>query len=397
MQKVKLGNYVEQIRGVSYKPTDLFEKLEVGSVILLRANNIFDSKVNFEDVVYVDKNKVKNNQFLRAGDILICTSSGSKDLVGKAAYIENDLNVTFGAFCKVIRPKGIESAFLGHFFQSQIYRHSISESCIGVNINNIRGEHIDNLEVPLPSLSEQKAIAEKLDKVSILIEKRKQQLSQLDFLVKSQFIEMFGDPFTTTEWDKKPLREVSVSIYDGSNIPKDLYCSTGSIVFYRIQNVWRNEYHLDDLVYISSGTSRIYSDSSLNTNDILITKIGRFYTKDSSLGRVALYKGETGKAHFSNNIMRIRLKAEVKGEYINALLNLDVYQAYIKKVSVGGTDKRALSKMIIGELPIPVPPIDLQKKFVALLEQTDKSKFRVKQSLAALELLKKSLMQKYFG
>ena len=270
-----------------------------------------------------------------------------------------------------------------HYLYYAVESMNLAKYNTGATIPHIYFRDYKKETLPKKGRDEQDYIASNLDKVVETIKKRRSQLQFFDDLVKSQFIEMFGDPFTTTEWDKKPLREVSVSIYDGSNIPKDLYCSTGSIVFYRIQNVWRNEYHLDDLVYISSGTSRIYSDSSLNTNDILITKIGRFYTKDSSLGRVALYKGETGKAHFSNNIMRIRLKAEVKGEYINALLNLDVYQAYIKKVSVGGTDKRALSKMIIGELPIPVPPIDLQKKFVALLEQTDKSKIPFEAEVAA--------------
>ena len=294
-----------------------------------------------------------------------------------------DKKCCIGRGLAAIRPQKGKSITRYLFHLLIANRGSLENKGTGSTFKAITGKVLNSVKVPHENVDEQKAIADILDKIVATIRKRRVQVSLCDDLVKSQFIEMFGDPFTTTEWDKKPLREVSVSIYDGSNIPKDLYCSTGSIVFYRIQNVWRNEYHLDDLVYISSGTSRIYSDSSLNTNDILITKIGRFYTKDSSLGRVALYKGETGKAHFSNNIMRIRLKAEVKGEYINALLNLDVYQAYIKKVSVGGTDKRALSKMIIGELPIPVPPIDLQKKFVALLEQTDKSKIPCEMEVAA--------------
>lgn len=369
MQKVKLENYVEQIRGVSYKSTDLFEKLEVGSVILLRANNIFDSKVNFEDVVYVDKNKVKNNQFLRAGDILICTSSGSKDLVGKAAYIENDLNVTFGAFCKVIRPKGIESAFLGHFFQSQIYRHSISESCIGVNINNIRGEHIDNLEIPLPSFSEQKAIAEKLDKVSILIEKRKQQLSLLDTLVKSKFVEMFGEG-NQSNFELVPLYKVSKKIFAGGDKPKKTVAVKDNIFQYP---VYANGYENEGL----QGYSCEY-------------KVDEYAITISARGTIGYCFIRAPYFTPAVRLITIVPNKECNIIYLKcALQNLDL--------KASGTSQAQLTVPLFRQERIAVPPICLQNKFANFVKQTEKSKEKIKQSLAALELLKKSLMQKYFG
>ena len=112
----RLGDLIEQIRGVSYKPEDLCDSLNEDGIPLLRANNIQDGKLNFEDIIYIDKKKVKSNQHLKSGDILICTSSGSKELVGKAAFVENDLSMTFGAFCKVIRPKICCPKYIGHFF-----------------------------------------------------------------------------------------------------------------------------------------------------------------------------------------------------------------------------------------------------------------------------------------
>ena len=379
----RLGDVATYINGYAFKPSDWSNE---GKPII-RIQDLTDNSYQMNRF----NGRIPEKYYVKKGDVLISWSAS----LGVYRWTGEDAVLNQHIFKVVFDKTEVDKEFF--IIQAEKILKDAQTQTHGATMKHLTKPMFDSLRFYYPPLAEQREIVMKMGAVRRSIEKRKAQLKKLDDLVKSQFIEMFGDPFTTTEWDKKPLREVSVSIYDGSNIPKDLYCSTGSIVFYRIQNVWRNEYHLDDLVYISSGTSRIYSDSSLNTNDILITKIGRFYTKDSSLGRVALYKGETGKAHFSNNIMRIRLKAEVKGEYINALLNLDVYQAYIKKVSVGGTDKRALSKMIIGELPIPVPPIDLQKKFVALLEQTDKSKFRIKQSLEKLETLYKALLQKYFG
>ena len=390
MQKVKLENYVEQIRGVSYKPTDLFEKLEVGSVILLRANNIFDSKVNFEDVVYVDKNKVKNNQFLRAGDILICTSSGSKDLVGKAAYIENDLNVTFGAFCKVIRPKGIESAFLGHFFQSQIYRHSISESCIGVNINNIRGEHIDNLEIPLPSLSEQKAIAEKLDKVSILIEKRKQQLCLLDTLVKSKFVEMFGSfPDNPRGWNIGTIKDVVSDVRYGSSRPA---IKDGKYKYLRMNNItYDGELDLSDIKYIDVPDNEL-SKCAVRRGDVLFNRTN----SKELVGKTCVYDQDEMMV-LAGFIIRVRVNDQVLPEFLSAFLNTRYSKQMLLGMCKAAIGQANINAQEMQNIKLYIPPIEFQDRFVQLKNRTKKSKEKIKQSLSTLELLKKSLMQKYFG
>ena len=118
MAMTKVKELVKQVRGVSYKPGDLHNELNENSVILLRANNIDDGQINFDDVVYVDKSKVSFEQYLKIGDVLICASSGSKNLVGKAASVRMDKECTFGAFCKVVRPKEGFEDYLGVYFQS---------------------------------------------------------------------------------------------------------------------------------------------------------------------------------------------------------------------------------------------------------------------------------------
>ena len=137
MERTKIKNLARQIRGVSYKPEDLHDSLDDTAVILLRANNIDEGKINFDDVVYVDKSKVSNEQYLKVGDVLLCASSGSKQLVGKAASVDFDTPCTFGAFCKVVRPNNDVADYLGKYFQSGVYRRKISEVAIGANINNI--------------------------------------------------------------------------------------------------------------------------------------------------------------------------------------------------------------------------------------------------------------------
>lgn len=116
METVKVKSLIKQVKGVSYKPDDLHFYLDDNSVVLLRANNIDDGKINFDDVVYVDRSKVSTEQYLKKGDILICASSGSKNLVGKAGTFNLDIECTFGAFCKVVRPIADCADYLSIFF-----------------------------------------------------------------------------------------------------------------------------------------------------------------------------------------------------------------------------------------------------------------------------------------
>lgn len=187
-EKVKLGDYIEQIRGVSYKPEDVSVNHEDGYVPLFRAHNIQEEGLNITDLVYVNRDKIRDFQYIKQGDIVVCASSGSKDLVGKAAQASERMDISFGAFCKVVRPKkGIYPAYLNHYFSSPRYRFLISNLAAGANINNLRNEHIDNLKIPLPSIEAQRYIANLFDFVVNLISKHKHQIEKLDLLIKSRF------------------------------------------------------------------------------------------------------------------------------------------------------------------------------------------------------------------
>ena len=158
-ERTRLGDHISQIRGVSYKPADLRPSLSEESVLLLRANNIGAGRINHDEVQYVAKEKVSTVQLIRAGDILMCSSSGSLEHVGKAAIclpsIEGE---TFGAFCKLIRPKGdLLPEYIAAYFETDEYREIIMQLACGSNINNLKAEHIDELQIPTPPAEVQEA------------------------------------------------------------------------------------------------------------------------------------------------------------------------------------------------------------------------------------------------
>ena len=176
-----------QVSGVSYKPSDLRDANT--GVPLLRANNISDNQLTFDDVVFVDPSKVSEKQYLQDGDIVICASSGSKNLVGKAAVYHGERRkVTFGAFCKVVRSKTNEfKDYLSLFFRSPKYRLVISEKSHGANINNIKTEDIDEMSVLVHNEKTIETICQQLNSIIAGLENKKASLLNLDSLVKSRF------------------------------------------------------------------------------------------------------------------------------------------------------------------------------------------------------------------
>ncbi len=143
--EVQISDVAELIRGVTYAKDDARSSPEDGYLPLLRATNIQSSSLVLDaDLVFVPETKISANQSLRAGDIVLATSSGSKHLVGKSALLRHEWRGSFGAFCAAIRPKeNIDPKYLASFLQSPAYWKQIGEKSMGVNINNLRRGDIE--------------------------------------------------------------------------------------------------------------------------------------------------------------------------------------------------------------------------------------------------------------
>lgn len=381
MNVVKMQVVTKQIRGVSYKPTDLHDSLNSSSVILLRANNIDDGKINFDDVVYVDKSKVSKDQYLKKGDILICASSGSKQLVGKAASFDFDKECTFGAFCKVVRPDENVADYIGKYFQSVKYRSIISNVAIGANINNIRNEHIDSLELPMYSTEKANDIVHLLSKVQSIIEYRKQELSNLDDLIKARFVELFGHPDNNEKgWKMNTFGDIC-TVRQGLQIP----------ISKRLTEYEEDCYEYITVQYLHGGKAREYIKNPKPT--VICTKDDILMTRTGNTGMIVT--GVDGVFH--NNFFLIDFdRSKYDKEFLVQYLNLDIIQADILR-RAGTSTIPDLNHGEFYKIKVFEPPIVLQREFNRFLEQVDKSKVAVQKALDKTQLLFDSLMQKYFG
>ena len=368
----RLGDYIEQIRGVSYKPEDICASTDSDAVAILRANNIQDDGLNFDDLVCVKKSKVSEKQYIQKGDIVVCASSGSKNLVGKAVIANEDMEISFGAFCKVVRPKKLMPSYVGHYFQSPKYRNKISELAGGANINNIRNEHIDELDIVIPIIDEQERISIELNKVGGLISLRKQQLSKLDELVKSRFIELFGDPITNPMgWELHRFDSLCENL-DSRRKPITASERQAGIYPY----------------YGASGIVDYVADYIFDEDILLVSEDGANLLMRST----PIAFSVSGKVWINNHAHVVRFEKMSMQKYIEAFFSLIDVSDHIT-----GSAQPKLNQAKLNAMMFPVPSDDRLEAFLQFVEQTDKSKFEIQKSLEKLETLKKSLMQKYFG
>ena len=288
--------------------------------------------------------------------------------------------------------------YIYKFFEKYIER--LRQVSVGGVIKYIKLGDLTTAQLPVPPIAEQEKIVAELDCLSGIIEKKKQQLKELDNLAQSIFYEMFGNPVENDKgWKVLKLKELSSLIINGTT-PKggaEVYADNG-ILFLRSQNVWRNHIDYEDVAHIDEKTNASMKKSILHKHDILITKTGRINTENSSLGRAALFEGETGSANINGHVYLIRINEKlVLPRFVLSILTGIAYRDYIRKVCVGGIDKRQINKEHVEEFPIIIPSVSMQKQYVETIEAIEKQKELIKQSVQETETLFNSRMDYYFN
>lgn len=181
--KAKRFKYIGKCHnGLTYSPNDVCDENE--GVLVLRSSNIQNSKLSFEDNVYVKT--VPSKLMVKKGDVIICSRNGSISLVGKSAYVDEDINATYGAFMLRFRTNE-DSKFMYYLLQQAIKFYK--GLCFTTTVNQLTNEIFDNMWGVVPPIDEQKAIADYLDKKTAEIDEQiqlqEQQIKLIDELKQS--------------------------------------------------------------------------------------------------------------------------------------------------------------------------------------------------------------------
>ena len=269
------------------------------------------------------------------------------------------------------------------------YVEELRKQAIGGVIKYIKLGNLTEAQIPMCSITQQNEVITNFAKINTLISLRKQQLSKLDELVKSRFIELFGDPISNPHgFDKVALSELAdIKIGPfGSLLHKEDYIEGGHALL-NPSHIIDGKVAPDKKLTVSPQKYEELSAYHLKTGDVVMGRRGE-------MGRCAVVPCD-GYLCGTGSLM-IRTKGEVTADYIQKIISFPSFKKTIEDMSVGQTMPN-LNVPIVSNFQIIKPPIEVQKSYYAFVEQTDKSKLKIQKGLEQLETLKKALMQKYFG
>lgn len=313
-----------------------------------------------------------------------------------------DLNVKyyngkFDAYQRtyIIEDNGCKKIYIPYlYYFMDKYVEKLRTQSIGGVIKYIKLSNITEVEIVLPNVDIQKKIVDKLDKVNAVINKKNMQLEKLDLLVRSLFIEMFGDPIINTKkWKKEKCKNILTKIGSGATPQggSESYKEEG-ISLIRSMNVHNGRFESKDLAYIDEKQAQKLDNVNIKENDVLINITG------ASVARCCIVPSYVIPARVNQHVSVLRCSDMVNSIFLCYQITNDSYQNLLKKIGTsGGATREAITKKQIEDLEVILPPLELQNKFANFVRGTDKSKLAVKKSLEELEILKKSLMQKYFA
>ena len=354
-----------------------------------------DAGINFVKIESIDENgeficqkfahisdecheKLKRSQ-LQENDILFSIAGA----IGRTAVVtKNILPANTNQAIAIIRiPQGaMNYSFLLYVLRSSIVKEQAEKKKQGVAQLNLSLKDIGDLTIPEISIELQNDIVERLDKLEHLIFCRRQQLAKLDELVKSRFIEMFGNPVSNDKgWQHQAMDQVAPS-------SAGLGDNSETVWLLNLDMVEAQTGRILDYLYVEKeqiGSSTCCFDEG----NVLYSKLRPY------LNKVVV---PTKKGYCTTELVPLRPNAKLNRQFLAYLLRSDAFVSFINE-KVAGAKMPRVSMSVFRDFECILPPIEPQQRFADFVEQTDKSKFEIQKGLEKLETLKKALMQKYFG
>ncbi len=305
------------------------------------------------------------------------------------------LSGVIGSTLAVLRPRSADTStpYLGHFLRAR--EGYLRSRCKGATVPHIDGKSLENLEVPLPPLPEQRRIAEILDKADALRVKRRAALAQLDTLTQSTFLDMFRDP-AAQGWRMSTIAGIAADSDGairtgpfGSQLLHSEFTDDGIAVL-GIDNAVENEFRWGQRRFISEAKYRQLSRYTVHPGDVLITIMG-------TCGRCAIVPDDIPKAINTKHLCCISLdRTKCLPSFLHAyFLGHPIARRYLAKKAKGSI-MDGLNRGIIKEMPIPLVPIELQVRFGKRLKLLRDVRAELRRSDYELEVLFASLQHRAF-
>jgi len=287
--------------------------------------------------------------------------------VGRASACEANTSV-LGTMQALIPSEGIDRDYLLHLVRSL----HLGDGFSGSTIPHIYFKDYGKLPVRLHSPAEQKRIVDIFASIERQIKVSKQQLDQLDSLVKSRFIEMFGDPVEENRWVRITLASLCTKLGSGATPRggKAAYKTSG-IPLIRSMNVHNGYFESKDLAYIDEIQAKKLDNVTLHKGDVLLNITG------ASVARSCLLPDYLAGGRVNQHVSIVRCDPNrMLPRVLNSIFTSDSYQRFLLEHSrMAGATREAITKDDLETMTVPLPPLSLQYKFAAFVAQVDKSRF----------------------
>lgn len=373
-------------------------------VPVLRTTNFTNiGVVNFNNVVtrQIVKKSI-SEKLLRYGDIIIEKSGGSdKQPVGRVVFFEGENNkYLFNNFTGLLRVRDFCKWNPKYIFYSLFSNYANGGTIPFENrttgLHNLQTDsYVNSVMIVERKIEEQTDIVTILDKVNQLINYEKKQLEDLDILVKSRFIEMFGDVEESSKrWNTVYLEKVIQSIesgWSGNGIQRNKL--EGEIAVLKVSAVTKG-FFIPSECKVLEDQKNIKKYIYPHKDDLLFSRAN---TKEM-VGATVIISKDFPELILPDKLWRIRFNELANIYFIKYVLSSRSIRNKLSSEATGTSGSMYnISMQKLKQLAIPLPPTDLQNNFAAFVSKIDKSKLAIQQSLDELETLKKSLMQQYFG
>ncbi|MEY8318938.1 restriction endonuclease subunit S [Oscillospiraceae bacterium 50-58] len=384
--QVKIGDVCIVERGGSPRPIDKYITDSEDGINWIKIGDTDDSMYITSTAQKIIPEGAKKSRYVQPGDFLLSNSMS----FGRPYILKIDGCIHDGWL--VLRDKNglFDKRFLYYYLSAPVTYQKFKSLAVGGVVNNLNSEMVRNVEVPLPALNEQAQIATVLDKLSDLISLRKQQLAKLDELVKARFVEMFGDE---KQFTSMPLSESVEEMFIGpfgSSLKNDCFVSKEDAfcMVYEQKHAIRKTMDVATR-YVGQTKYNELKRFTVVGGDIIVSCRG-------TIGEIYVLPDNAPLGIMHPSIMKIRLKESVynKNYFVFAL------EQSMKKhndEANGSGVKMAVTATTLGKERFAIPPMPSQQQFANFVIRTNRQKLTIQQSLDKLEVLRKSLMQEYFG
>lgn len=278
--------------------------------------------------------------------------------------------------------------YLYYLILSKDWNAGTNKAVMGKTLNKAT---LSKVTVNIHNIVQQHKIVETLDKVNNVVMSRQQQLKKLDELVKSRFIELFGEPDgNPMNWETAEL-ERNLEIVGGFAFKSEGFTESGIPVL-RIGNINSGHFLPVNMVFWPDDPS--LARYKMYPGDLVMSLTGTVGKDD--YGNVCVLSDEYPEYYLNQRNAKLAIGATLNRHYLSEMLKFSRIKKRLTGISRGVRQANISNRDILA-LRVPIPPIKLQEQFATFVEQTDKSKLAIQQSLEKLETLKKALMQQYFG